>query len=67
MVTLQKVHENPLKSIFAFKPGIKSLSTCLPVGIEIVPPLYSASRFGLMYLLFTALFIGLVVHFELLV
>jgi hypothetical protein len=26
------------KSVFVFKPGIKSLSTCLPVGIEIVPP-----------------------------
>jgi len=38
MNTVQKYHENPLKISFVFKPGIKSLSTCLPVGIEILPP-----------------------------
>jgi hypothetical protein len=37
-ITLQKEQENPLKICFVFKPGIKTLSTCLPVGIEIVPP-----------------------------
>jgi hypothetical protein len=37
-ITLQKERAHPLKSVFVFKPGIKSLSTCLPVGIEIVPP-----------------------------
>jgi hypothetical protein len=30
-----KIH---LKSVFVFKPGIKSLSVCLPMGIEIIHP-----------------------------
>jgi hypothetical protein len=34
MITLQKEQENLLK----ISLGIKSLSTSLPVGIEIVPP-----------------------------
>ena len=38
MITLQKYPENPLESVVVFKPGIRSLSTCLSVGIEIVPP-----------------------------
>jgi hypothetical protein len=37
-ITLQKERENPLKICFCFQTGLKSLSTCLPVGIEIVPP-----------------------------
>jgi hypothetical protein len=38
MFTLQKYQENPLNISFLFSNGIKSLSMCLPVGIEIVPP-----------------------------
>jgi hypothetical protein len=38
MNTLQKEQEHPLKSVFIFKLGIISLSTCLPVGIDMVPP-----------------------------
>jgi hypothetical protein len=45
MITLKKYQENSLK-VFVFKPGIKSLSTCLPVGIEIVPPISTTATFG---------------------
>ena len=36
MITLQKEQENSLK--ISFHVGIKSLTTFVPVGIEILPP-----------------------------
>jgi len=38
MIMFQKEQEHSLKIRVFFKSGIKSLSTCLPVSIEIVPP-----------------------------
>ena len=39
MIMFKKEQEHSLKiRVFFFKPGIKSLSTCLPASIEIVSP-----------------------------
>jgi hypothetical protein len=41
VIKLQKEHENPLEINFCFQTEIKSLSMCLTMGTEIIPPFSS--------------------------
>jgi len=52
MITLQKEQENPLKSVFVFKPGIKSLHTVYPWALRLYhpsAPLYNLQLFLRLY------------------